>query len=85
MAYVYLLSTYGEHGAEAVHATLDRAKLPAALADLIGSHFRYTDPSEWQSDLQKLLVQDDEELAAHDGDNLSEGWGGIQLHVVDLV
>lgn len=81
--YVYVLSNYGEDGAEEVQATFDRASLPALLEKRLPNY----DP-ENQSDahekLAQLLRKTDEELASGAGHNLMSGWGGEQLHVVML-
>ena len=90
--YVYLLSFYGEHGAECVRATLDRGKLHAIIDayELKGPVKR----DEYHKALDYALSDGDEALAALDEalyegsganpTNLSDGWGGMQLHVVRL-
>lgn len=80
MTYVYILSHYHEYGAENVVATLDRLK----LADLLKANWSEATQTEDMSGLENLLLRPDEELAREDGNDLSSGWGGIQLHVVLL-
>ena len=90
MTFVYILSDYGEHGAQNVVATLDRSNLVELLKR------NWPEPVKWDgterpghgaddiSGLEELLEASDEDLRAADGANLTEGWGGIQLHVVLL-
>ena len=88
MRYVYLLSDYGEYGAENVVATLDRDSLPGLASRLFG------DRLDAMLELGVLLTKGDEELASltdHNecrvverGHGLGEGWGGPMLHVVPL-
>ena len=81
--HVYVLSNYGEDGAEEVQATFSRASLPTLLEGRLPDY----DP-ENQADarekLAELLQKTDEELASGAGHNLMSGWGGEQLHVVRL-
>lgn len=82
-AFVYLLSSYGEYGAENMVATLDKTKVLAMLE----AKFPATanpDLADDQAKIVELLSRPDEELEAKDGYNLTEDWGGIQLHVVRL-
>ena len=85
MTYVYILSDYGEHGAEHVTATLDRAK----LMDMIDANWPSESGDPWNEDakagLSEHLKKSDEELAAKGGLNCHQGWGGMQIHVVRLV
>lgn len=71
MARVYLLSVYEEHGAEDVRATTDISRLPAMLAEM-----GYESPR-----LEKLLATGE---IYKNGQNLCIGWGGPQLHVIEL-
>lgn len=87
--FVYLISHHGEHGSEEVTATLDRARLPELLAAY------FANQKDWQGnpwnnwcanqELSALLAKPDEELE-QDGNphNLTDDWGGVQLHVVRL-
>lgn len=93
MTYVYLLSVYGEHGAEDVVATLDRSKVMALFeaSQFYRSYGREVAPAraaEWRDmtrpGLAALLDKPDEELVNHSGHNCSDGWGGLQFHVVRL-
>jgi len=91
MAYVYLLSTYQEYGAENVTATLDRARLDAIMRENWPSG-SFEIPSQklekWLAEasatMAKLLQKPDAELVSESGHNLQDGWGGMQLHVVEL-
>ena len=85
MKYVYLLSDYDEYGAEHVAATLDRAR----LLDLVDAN--WTDASEEfreiaKKELASLLERLDIDLLKEEGNghSLHHGWGGAQLHVVQL-
>jgi hypothetical protein len=76
--FVYILSTYQENGAENVIATLDRTKLHGLLT----SYFK---PLAHEHErLAELMAGNDDELSKTDGHYLSNGWGGIELHVVEL-
>ena len=86
---VYLLSTYGEHGAEDVRATLDPSYLPVMLE-------KYFSDAEWakhperrdaaskeaHEGLRRGLLEDGE--PSSEGRNLQDGWGGIQLHIIEV-
>ena len=85
MPHVYILSDYEEHGANNVTATLDRGKLPA----MVDANWPPGDTPDWnakaKAGLAKLLERPDEELAGPNGHNATDGWGGLMLHVVELV
>jgi hypothetical protein len=87
LAYVYLLGTYDEHGSDGIKATLDRSRLPDILAS---AKWDGDDLSDEQAELAKLLDRPDAELWRSGGGyagsthDLSQGWGGWQLHVVPL-
>lgn len=84
MAHVFILSTYGEHGAENVVATLDRSKLEGLLVALCDEIYGTTHTGAVDG-LRSALALTDEVLAEdRGGQNLTEGWGGIQFHVIDL-
>lgn len=90
--YVYILSWHDEHGAEAVHATLNRDVVRALLRDAYGDDPRWH--TEADSKLAELLEHPDEELSRQETNSdelhgvmphkLCNGWGGPQLHVVKL-
>jgi len=89
MPYVYILSDYNEYGAENVTATLDRAKLETVMRkSWPDAGFPYGGLNEWLAEaaakMAELLQKSDAELASVDGHNLHRGWGGMQLHVVEL-
>lgn len=82
MTRVFILSTYEEHGAFGVVATLDQNKIVPLIRE------RFTDfPAEAieeaANNATKILAQPlpDKPLLMAD---LNKGWGGIQLHVVEL-
>ena len=70
---VYILSAHDEYGAEMVRATLDPTKLTQFVLD------------EWvheRARMAEVLAQG--ELHWKRGAKLSNGWGGLQLHIVEL-
>ena len=81
--YVFILSTYGEHGAEDVVATLDRRN----LISMVDVNWPDTNP-EWNAEaktkLAAYLEKPDAALASGIGMRCHVGWGGTQLHVVEL-
>ena len=89
MPKVYLLSDYGEHGSENVIATLDRTKVPDLLQVFFGHHhLDYVGPHgdgrlhpTAHEKLAELLAAD---IPSKYGTNLSFGWGGVQLHIIEL-
>lgn len=87
MAYVYTLSNYREDGAEQMIATLVRENLPTLLESRL-HQYREFDAQEARESLVRLLQKSDEELSRGEwegnGHNLMKGWGGEQLHVVEL-
>ena len=66
-------------------ATLDRSRLLA----MVGKNWAWADDpgyiAEIKSGLAKLLEKPDEDLVGESGNNCTGGWGGVQLHVVELV
>jgi hypothetical protein len=76
---VYLISNYGEYGSEAVRATLDKSKVRELLATHPDMHGEPL-PKDYEQSLKRMLEAD--ELA--DGHDLGRGWGGFQLHIVEL-
>lgn len=82
--YVYLLSTYGEYGAEEVVATLNRETL-LMLVDVNWSDVDTSWRDEVKQSLETLLLADDTMLAeTREGHECTKAWGGVQLHVVPL-
>lgn len=73
---VYLLSDYNEHGSENMIGTTDKSKVMQLMKDNF-SFFNQQDVDE----LEWLLEKD---KPSKDPDNLSNGWGGIQLHILEL-
>jgi hypothetical protein len=73
---VYLLSDYDEHGSENMVATVD----PAKLEPLLVKHWNL--PKSIDGDVAALRAALDENKTGKW--TLPGGWGGVQLHVVDL-
>lgn len=78
---VYILSSYEEHGAFHVVATLDRDKI-IPLIQKFSDLFPDEILREAVNTVIKYLNLPEPEGGAM-GD-LTKGWGGIQLHVVEL-
>jgi hypothetical protein len=81
MMRVFILSTYEEHGAFGVVATLDQNK----IVPLIRERFTDFEPAaieEAASNATYLLAQPLPDKTA--GADLNKKWGGIQLHIVEL-
>ena len=72
----YILSDYNEHGAENVVATLDKTK----VMELMKSNFQWVN----QEDIDKLEYYLEIDKPSKDANNLAVGWGGIQLHIIEL-
>jgi hypothetical protein len=73
---IYLLTTYEEHGATEITGTTDPTKLPEILVN-------YTADDNWNrealADLERALGQ------MKTGDwKLGRGWGGVNLHILDI-
>lgn len=97
MTYVYTLSDYEEDGAEHVTATLNRSR----LMSMVDENWPFTEEhtvtehqrkwhrnwlTEAKNGLEKHLQNADEYLAKNkNGWKCHSGWGGIQLHVIELV
>lgn len=75
---VYIISWYEENGAQGVRATLDKNK----VSELVSTHPEHRHPlsKEYELTLKSLLEAD----APIDGQDLGKGWGGFQLHIVEL-
>jgi hypothetical protein len=89
MAYVYILSDYEEHGAENVCATLDRGRLHQLVDKNWPPPHNSTASKEWTAEahagLEEHLKKSDDVLSSKtSGWNCHSGWGGMQLHVVEL-
>lgn len=70
---IYILSTYEEHGAEEVHATLD----PIKLFGILNKHFVE------QGDVENERVAEVLRLEEAGSWGLSDGWGGVRLDIVE--
>jgi hypothetical protein len=91
MTKVYMLSTYGEYGAENVRATLDRGKLVGMIQswDMGQSKWQAAELEAWKTEaiagLGKALERfDANPTMGSEGQNIHSGWGGMQVHVVEL-
>lgn len=73
---VYLLSDYEENGSTNMVGTNDKDK----VMDLMKSCFAwaYDEDSE---ELKKLLEEDKPSCSPY---TLGKGWGGVQLHIIEL-
>lgn len=97
--YVYILSTYDEYGAEHVSATLNRAALIDMLRRIYGYDADATTcaklatlllkqdnelatPDGWSKWIDNKSVE--QPPYGVRGYNLSDGWGGMMLHVIPL-
>ena len=94
---VYILSSYGEYGAENVRATLNKEHLPN-IFDIRDNEVIYecreenfTEKNlneiietlkEERATLLELLQSD--EIIQKSGQDLAIGWGGFQLHIIEL-
>ncbi len=89
MKYIYMLYDYQEHGPESIIATLDK--------DLVLSIFdkkwppnsdlcpvRADDYEKVRNTLIQYLLETNDDLVKYEGVRLSDGWGGVVLHVLVL-
>lgn len=76
---VYFLSDYGEYGAENVRATLDPEKLFSILA---GCDYKPQTITTAKRKLRGYLRKS--KTTPIEGHNLTDGWGGIMLHIIEL-
>ena len=77
---VYLISRYDEYGSEDVRATVDKDK----VRELLRTHKLREEedvPEDYDKTLSDLLAKD---IATGQPNNLGRGWGGFQLHIVEL-
>jgi len=73
---VYILSSYREDGAEDVHATLHKDRVRDVLIGAMG-------PLDFEYDLNLARFLN-EDAPSRDAKDLGKGWGGWQLHIVEL-
>jgi hypothetical protein len=91
MALVYILSDHNESGAEHVVATLDPSKLPEMIErnwpnTSFNKAWKDEQRAAWLAEAIAALTEIDLiEISAERGKPLHDGWGGIQLHIVELV
>ena len=76
---VYLISLYDEYGSEQVRATLDLSRV-RELLDTHPERRKGPLPKEYEKNLTELLGKNE----AGGPWNLGHGWGGFQLHIVEL-
>ena len=76
---VYILSTYQEDGAEDVQATLDKSKITQLLKNL---SVKYDGPMDFEEEKLKVVLENDQSNQL--GHKLSDGWGGVMLHIIEL-
>jgi hypothetical protein len=76
---VYILSNYEEYGAENVHATLDKAR----LFNLLERHYGPVTDGD-RARLVDFVARDELTPLDEGGDEVVEGWGNVQLHIVEL-
>jgi len=69
----YILSTYGEDGAEEVHVTLDKEKV-MGIASEYGEDYV----------LDRLIDVLSKDTTERDGVNVSQGWGGLMIHIIEV-
>ena len=87
MSKVYILSDYGEYGSEHVVATLDKSKVELlaekywGCVDLDRLQYASGHPTA-REELLGLLEADTANKES--GIDLFFGWGGVQLHIVEL-
>jgi hypothetical protein len=78
MAKVYMISCYDEDGSTDVRATLDKGKVRGLLETHPELHSGISE--EYDKRLTELLAAD----KPVDGADLGRGWGGFQLHIIEL-
>lgn len=81
MKYVYVLADHGEYGLEENVATLDRDSLPALL-ERFQDGYAEKNKAEASKRLDVLCEPGGELLGGRY--NLMDGWGGVQLYVIQL-
>lgn len=74
----YILSNYDEHGAEDVHVTTNKDH----VIDMAKKHFPDFLVAEELDRLNYLLETND--VIQVKGMDLGRGWGGLQLHIVEI-
>ena len=77
---VYILSTYEEYGANHVTATTDPDELPS-MVDAYRGELGH-DPAH-ELEMLRRLEERGYPIEAN-GYELSDGWGGLQIHIVEL-
>lgn len=75
----YLISRYDEYGSEDVRGTLDKSKVRELLVTHPARRNRPLE-ADYEAKLAELLEADE----PVDGTDLGHGWGGFQLHIVEL-
>lgn len=93
MKKVFMLSHYDEYGAEDVRITEDKEMIPELIKEmcLLGiteEHKLYDrvleGVGEAISNLESLGDLDGLDFTEEKGHDLQRGWGGVQLHILEL-
>lgn len=79
---VYILSDYEEHGAENVRATIDKNKVVELFENLVSKWEDVNYATKCRAKLNQLL--ENNILTTQCGKDLGDGWGGLQLHIIEL-
>lgn len=86
---VYILSTCDEDGTENVRATMDKSRLAGMLEALQKELLNGKAPDEHETvsclqEKEQLMNVLARNVPGRDGYDLSERWGGIELHIIPL-
>ena len=85
---VYLLSDHGESGSEHVVATLDKSKVEGLAEKYFGGYGmdrpQYASGHPTMREKLLELLKIDMQTEDRDGRKLCYGWGGPQLHIIEL-
>lgn len=87
---VYILNTYDEHGPEYIHATIKPQIMFRVLTEQFFKDLKTVTNDKWLQELykdQKIALEKMNELISKNelcSENLNAGWGGYQLHIVEL-
>ena len=86
---VYLISTYDEYGSEGMRGTSSTDDLPRLIRDYfnsIAASWPAPDREQHISELLEALPQVILDAKASPGEpqDLTDDWGGPQLHVIDV-
>ena len=79
--FVYLISDHGEDGSEHVQASLD----PAKVRPFVRQFQHHTATEAEIAACESLFDAYVKANRAVDGVGLTKGWGGVSLHIVELI